>query len=131
MPFKVSPIPTIDRSVVEEHTAKYIKRYPKQQFAIQNSIEGALILEKICLDNYEAGGHRFYETRDLFSWNEGEAKWSWNQDKDGNPKLYCQADGSFAHYILTSKSIDDAVKAMMIDLEIVHDHASDIEATAF
>ena len=125
-------LPTIPVADVKKTMKVYIKAYPNQAAIIQSCIEGALILEKICLDNYEAGGHRFYETKSLFSWDEGEREFSWNKDKNGNPKQYCETYDSFAYYVLISNGdIKKAAKDMLSDLGIFDSYARDIEATAW
>tara|TARA_B100000287_G_scaffold418670_1_gene455948 strand:- start:178 stop:627 length:450 start_codon:yes stop_codon:yes gene_type:complete len=131
MPFEIKEIPSVFFGKVkpEDRAKQLIAKYPNQRDIINGCCKNAMILEQICLENSQAGGHRFLEIKSLFSWDEKATLRYWNKDKDGIPKEYCQADGSFAYYVLTTNSLQEAIDAMMEELEIVHGYACKIEST--
>ena len=125
-------LPSVSAHDVKKITDAYIEKYPNQSATIQKCIEGALILEKICRDSYEDGGHWYYETKSLFCWDEGSREWSWNKNKDGTFKKHCETYESFSWYVLKNDcDMEKATKDMLSDLNVYISYAEDIEGTAW
>ena len=122
--FNAGKLPNIPDIDVEMATNKYLESYPEHAELIHKVMKGAIMLREICLENYDVGGHRLYETTELFHWYESQC-YSYCGES------YPQTQGSFAFYILNHKTIAKAAKSMIKDLASFNDYASDIEDTIF
>ena len=122
--FNAGKLPSIPDVDVEMAKQRYMQTHADHSELIDKVMRGAVTLREICLDNYNEGGHRFYETMDLFHWYDFQCRSYCDSD-------YPQTQGSFAFYVLNHKTVAKAAKAMVKDLMMYDDYATDIEGTAF
>ena len=121
---KLSDLPTVPQQKIDNKIDLYVEMYPEHKELIKRVVPDCLILQELCRLNYDNGGHRVYETTNVFSWYKF-------QDGEHDDKPYPQTRGSFAHYVLNNDGLLEAAIDLLQWIGIYDDHAKDIEGTAF
>ena len=121
---KLEDLPTVPKGKVEDKINQYVNRYPEHKELIERVVPNAMILQALALEHYEDGGHRVYETTDVFVWYEF-------QNGEFDKKPYPQTRGSFAHYVLNNSTLLGAAIDLLRWIGIYDDYAKDIEGTVF